>query len=284
MCEGSGVPKFGCKSDLVYIHGKALYLTAFLKCKWVLFTINNQIFMSFNPIRLALVDDQSLFRKVLKNFLSAQSNLDVAIEASDVSDLINQMKRATIDILLLDMFLPGMHGTDAVKVIRDKYPAVRILTLSMSTDMDLIGNMLDSGIHGYISKGDDPEELLRAIQAISENRIYRNALLTEALYWNKQNSVDVYANKSRASLNEREKKILQLLWEEKSNREMADELYLGIRTVERIRQDMKEKIGVKSTIGLIKFAVRNKIIVLPDPPVRPDQRTAVASTYTQYQA
>jgi DNA-binding NarL/FixJ family response regulator len=220
--------------------------------------------MCTNPIKLALVDDQSLFRKVLKSFLSSQSNLDVRIEVSDVSELVSQMRLQPIDVLLLDLFLPGLCGADAVKFIRDKYPAVKILAISVSTDIDLVCHMLDCGIHGYISKGDDPEELLRGIQAISENRIYRNALLTEALYYNRQNSTDARANMRQISLNEREKKILQLLWEEKSNREIADELYLGIRTVERIRQDLKEKIDVRSTIGLVKYAVRNKIIAYQD--------------------
>jgi DNA-binding NarL/FixJ family response regulator len=216
--------------------------------------------MCTNPIKIAIVDDQSLFRKVLKNFLSSQSNLEVCIESWDVADLASQMKMQMVDILLLDIFLPGISGAEAVKFIRDKYPAVKILAISVSTDVELVCSMLDSGIHGYISKADEPDELLLAIQAISENRIYRNALLTEALYWNRKNTSDA----RQISLNDREKKILELLWEEKSNREIADELYLGTRTVERIRQDLKEKIGARSTIGLVKYAVRNNIIAVHD--------------------
>jgi DNA-binding NarL/FixJ family response regulator len=242
-------------------------------------TINNLSSMSLNPISLALLDDQSLFRKVLKNFLITQSNLDVAVEATDVLDLISQLKRTPVDILLLDIFLPGVHGIDAVRLIRDKYPSVRILVLSASTDMDLISSMLDSGVHGYISKGDEPEELIRAIQAIAQNRLYRNTLLTEAMYWSKQNAVSIDSNRSQVTVNERESKILQLLWGEKSNREIADELFLGIRTVERIRQDLKEKVGAKSTIGLIKFAVREGIITTPESRVRPGQNAKVAAGY-----
>ena len=192
------------------------------------------------------------------------------------------MRLQTIDVLLLDLFLPGLYGTEVVKFVLDKYSAVKILAISMSTDIDLICNVLDSGAHGYISKADDPEELLIAIQAISENRIYRNALLTEALYRNRQNSLDACANRRQISLNEREKKILELLWEEKSNREIANELYLGTRTVERIRQDLKEKIGVRSTIGLVKYAVQNKIIVDQGPvSAAPDQMIVVSAGFAR---
>jgi len=122
--------------------------------------------------------------------------------------------------------------------------------------------LLDSGIHGYISKSEEPEELLQAIHAVADNRIYQNRIFTEALYRSKQNNISTFTDASSGHLNEREKKILELIWEEKSNKEIADELFLGIRSVEKIRQDMKEKIGVKSTVGLLKYAIRKRIIAV----------------------
>jgi len=130
----------------------------------------------------------------------------------------------------------------------------------MCADMNLISDLLDGGIHGYILKSEEPEELLQAIRVVADNRLYRNKVFTEALYWNKQNDIKTFAGKSSLTLNEREKKILQLIWEEKSNKEIADELFLGIRSVEKIRQDVKEKIGAKSTIGLLKYGINKKII------------------------
>jgi DNA-binding NarL/FixJ family response regulator len=216
--------------------------------------------MLFRPINLAIVDDHALFRKTLKNFLSEQKNIHVTVQASDMFELTAKLKTSSIDVLLMDIFLPELNGKDALKIIRAEFPAIRILVLSMSTDMDLISDLLDAGIHGFISKGDEPEELLQAIQAVSENRIYRNRLFTEALYWNKQNNIKSYVDGSPILLNDRERKILQLIWEEKSNKEMADELFLGVRSVEKIRQDLKEKIGAKSTVGLLKYAISRKII------------------------
>jgi DNA-binding NarL/FixJ family response regulator len=216
--------------------------------------------MIIRPINLAIVDDHSLFRKMLKNFLSDQKNINVFVEASNIFDLRDKLKGTSIDVLLMDIFMPELNGNDALKMIREEYPLLKILVLSMSTDMDLISDMLDSGIHGYLSKADEPENLLDAIVAASENRIYRNRLFTEALYWNKQNNKMPYSSGSEAVLNDREKKILQLIWEEKSNKEISDELFLGIRSVEKNRQDMKEKIGAKSTVGLLKYAISKRIV------------------------
>jgi len=218
--------------------------------------------MLSRPISLAIVDDHVLFRKTLKAFLSDQENISVPVQAADIFDLLNKLKVSSIDVLLIDIFLPEMNGNDALNIIHNEYPAIKILVLSMSTDMNLISDMLDSGIHGYISKSDEPDELLLAIQAVSEGRIYRNRLFTEALYWNKQNNIRSLAKEPFILLNEREKKILQLIWEEKSNKEIADELFLGVRSVEKIRQDIKEKIGAKSTVGLLKYAIHKNLIKL----------------------
>jgi DNA-binding NarL/FixJ family response regulator len=215
--------------------------------------------MLLKPTTLAIVDDHALFRKVLKNYLSEQRNVHVAVQASNMFELFTRLKNYSVDMVLLDVFMPGTNGFDAIKSLHEEYPSLKILVLSMSVDMDLISDMLDMGIYGYISKADEPEELLLAIKSVSENRIYRNRLFTEALYWNKQNNINGFPESS-TSINEREQRILQLIWEEKSNKEIADELFLGVRSVEKIRQDLKEKVGAKSTIGLLKYAIRKKLI------------------------
>jgi DNA-binding NarL/FixJ family response regulator len=218
--------------------------------------------MLFKDLQVAIVDDHSIFRKTLKNYLSEQKGIQVVAQASDMVDLSGKFKNVSIDVLIMDLFMPGLNGNEAVNLMRREYPDIKILVLSMSNDMDLISDLLDSGIHGYISKSDEPEDLVQAIYTVSDNRIYHNKIYTEALYWNKQNTIRARNEGARALLNEREKKILQLLWEEKSNKEIADELFLGVRSVEKIRQDIKEKIGAKSTVGLLKYAIEKKIIAV----------------------
>ncbi len=216
--------------------------------------------MLFRPLHVAIVDDHSLFRKTLKNYLSEQKDIQVVIQATDMADLLGKLNNVPVDVLVMDLFMPGLNGNDAIQLLRSEYPDIKILILSMSNDMDLISDLLDSGIHGYISKSDEPEDLVQAIHTVSANGIYQNRIFTEALYWNKQNNIKARAVDALMLLNEREKKILQLIWEEKSNKEIADELFLGVRSVEKIRQDIKEKIGVKSTVGLLKYAIDKKII------------------------
>ncbi|MHA4812500.1 response regulator [Flavitalea flava] len=216
--------------------------------------------MLTQSINLGIVDDHSLFRKVLRNYLSQQTNINVVVQASDMGDLFSKLKGSSVDILLADLFMPEPDISSSIRLLIDLYPGMKILVLSMCTDLDLISDLLDLGIHGYVSKSDEPEELLQAIITVHGNRLYRNWLFTEALYRNKQKNNKKDTGTAKIDLNHRERKILELLWEEKSNKEIADQIFLSVRSVEKIRQDMKEKLGVKSTVGLLKYAISEKII------------------------
>ena len=217
--------------------------------------------MANGSISIAIADDHTLFRKSLKGYLSQQKHIEVIIEASNAVELINELKSKPADIVLLDIFMPELNGDEAVKIIRSQHPDTKVIILSMHTDLAVVNDLIDTGIHAYISKSDEPEQLLQAIRSVCENRIYKNKIFTEALYWNRQLNVKYGGiNRVNNSLEDREKKILQLLWEEKSNKEIADEVFLSVRSIEKIRQSMKEKLGVKSTIGLIKYGLNNKII------------------------
>jgi DNA-binding NarL/FixJ family response regulator len=218
--------------------------------------------MLTNTIKLALVDDHILFRKTLVHYLSQQESIDVILEASDAPDLFNKLKNKVVEILLVDIFMPKVSGTDALTMIRNEYPDIKIIVLSMCTDISLVNTLLDVGIHGYISKADEPEELVKAIRSASDDRIYRNKLFTEALYFGTQKNIKVNTREVKVNFDDREKKIIQLLWEEKNNREIADQLFLSVRSIEKIRQDIKEKLGVKTTVGLLKYALNKKIIDL----------------------
>lgn len=208
-------------------------------------------------INLAIVDNQALFRRPLKSFLCEQGNINIPINVSSIEELLKTLKNFPIDILLADV---SFSEADAVRTIKNDYPNIRILAVSGNTDIDLVSTLLDWGIYGYIAKTDEPEDLVRAIESAAQNLIYHNRLFTEALYCNKQNSIS--DSDSLPTLNDREKTILRLIWMEKSSKEIADELFLGVRSIEKIRQDIKEKIGVKSTVGLLKYAIDHKIIDL----------------------
>lgn len=214
--------------------------------------------MSGLLINLALADDHILFTNLLRDYLTQQKDLQVTVQASNLLELFTKLKRSPVDILLIDLIMPDLNGEDALRMIRQEYAHIKVIVLSMCTDILLINRLMDIGIYGFISKADDPGNLLEAIYAVSQGKIYRNKLLTEALYSSIQNNVKSGAG--HIVFDDREKKILQLLWEEKSNKEIAHEIFLSDRSVEKIRQHMKEKLGVKSTIGLLKYALAHKII------------------------
>jgi len=213
-------------------------------------------------VRIGLLDDHVIFRKTLKAYLSERTNFQVSLQAADFFELLGNLRETPIDVLLLDIFLPRMNGNDAVKLIRRDHPDIKIIVLSMTMDMDVIGSILDEGVQGFVSKADEPEELVAAIEAAAGNKIYRNRIFTEALYWNSQYRHRPLTQVRVQELNDREKKIIQLIWEEKSNKEIADVLYLGVRSVEKIRQEIKEKTGAASTVGVLKYAIEKRIITV----------------------
>jgi DNA-binding NarL/FixJ family response regulator len=211
------------------------------------------------PIKLAVADDHILFRKTLQNYLETQVNVNILLHASNATELLKKLQCSSIDVLIIDISLPELNETELLKVLRHEFPDIKILVLSACRNLSIISELLDLGIYGYVSKLDEPQELLDALMSISNNTIYRNKIFTEALYWNKQSKIKD-CNTDTLVLNEREQKILQFLWDEQSNKEIAKQVFLSVRSVEKIRQDMKEKLGIKSTVGLLKYAIHKKII------------------------
>lgn len=216
--------------------------------------------MVCNPIHVAIADDHTLFRKTLKDYITGQKNINVVVQSPDMQDLLYKLKNNYVHVLLMDEFMPKLNGAEGVKLIRNEHPEVKILILTMRTDMELLCDLMDLGVYGYFSKADEPEELIQAIVTLSEQRIYRNKTFTDVMYWNKQNDIRMHISAPHVSISEREKQILKFLWDEKSNKEIADQLFLSIRSIEKIRQDLKEKLGVKTTVGLLKYAMSMKVI------------------------
>jgi DNA-binding NarL/FixJ family response regulator len=212
-------------------------------------------------IKIAVIDDHNLFRTSLVSFLSKQKGFHVLVEESKPAIFLNKLETAGVDIAIIDYFLHDTYGDELVKAVRQRGDNIKIIALSMSKDLHLISDLIEMGINSYISKYDDIEDLVSAIYAVYDNRIYRNSLFTEALYWKTSSeSGKKVKERQNPDFSDREKTILQMLWEEKNNKDIAGTLFLGIRSIEKIRQTMKEKLGVKTTIGLLKYALKSNII------------------------
>lgn len=216
-------------------------------------------------IRVGLADDYTLFRKTLADYISQQPDISVTLQANSAHELCGQLKHTNVDLIVMDVFPPESNAIDTLQFCRNNFADLKIIILSDCTDLDMISTLLDIGIHAYISKADEPENLLHAIRAVHENKIYRNKFFTEALYWNKQNTATAEMGKRKVVLDDRERRVIQLLWEEKSNKQIADTIFLSVRSVEKIRQEMKEKIGAKTVAGIFKYALKYKLIGVNEP-------------------
>jgi len=182
------------------------------------------------------------------------------MEADNAIDLLDRLKETRVDIILLDLFMPKLSGIDAVTIIRNEYPGIKIIIVTLCTDLKIVRGILNLGIYAYVSKNEDPSHLYQAIMFASEGRIYRNHLFTEALYQDKEKEIRRGLKKTEVSLDEREKKIIQLLWEDKSNKEIASIVHLSISSIEKIKQELKERLVVKSIAGLFSYALQHGII------------------------
>ncbi|MFB6456949.1 response regulator [Chitinophaga sp. Hz27] len=211
-------------------------------------------------ISVAILDKIPLFAKMLKKYLSEQRDLVVNILVSSFDELTDRLSRQQVDVLIMDISMQDYY--EQLKQLRKEFPQLKVLILSMCTDLQIVSDLQDLGIYGYISKTEDGDELIHAIKMTADNDIFRNKLFTEALYLNRHKNMKKADSEALQDLNDREKMIVQLLWEEKTNKEIADELFLSIRSIEKIRQDIRDRLGLKSTVGLLKYALYKRIIHL----------------------
>jgi DNA-binding NarL/FixJ family response regulator len=211
-------------------------------------------------INLLIIDDHDLFRSCLRDALSRQEGINVVAAEVYTPAIFDKLKPTRIDIILLDIFMPDLSGLELIQLFKKEYPEVKVIIVSMCIDPQVICKVVDYGVNAFVSKGDDFDSLVRAIFSVNENKIFKNKIFTDALYWNALKVYREQPDTHKVEFSEREKKMLRLLWEERSNKEIASELFLGIRSIEKMRQDMKEKVGVKTTIGLIKYALHHRII------------------------
>lgn len=195
-------------------------------------------------IRLAILDDQVLFRKILSDYLTTQPDIRVILQTPDLPDLFPKLETGAIDVLLLHV--SPVAGTAMLSLLRKRFPEVKVLVCT--TGHPVWARYTEAA--GYISGEDEPEELLRAIRTVTDNRPYHHH----------RHRTSKVQEEAIVTLSDRDKQLLQLLWEEKSNKEIADQLFLSVRSVEKIRQDLKEKLGVKSTVGLLKYAISCQVL------------------------
>jgi DNA-binding NarL/FixJ family response regulator len=153
-----------------------------------------------------------------------------------------------------------MSGRDVILHLKDNYPEIKIIVISGCQELSIINSVLEMGIHAYISKTADVSELWDALEQVKCNKLYENKLLKQTLYWQAHQRLTQNDTYRQIRYNTTHQKLLELLWQEKSTQEIAHELFMSVSSIEKLKQQLKEKIGAKSTIGLIKYALHKKLI------------------------
>ncbi len=216
-------------------------------------------------IRLILVDDHQLVRTGIANLLAGEPSFEIIGEAADAKDLFELLKQSQPDITVLDIALPGLSGIEITKKLHNDFPGIRILILSMHTSEEFIFNAINSGARGYLPKNTSRKELIEAIYAIHRGEEYFAESISNVIlksYIKKAKSDLQEEENNESLLSKREIEVLKLFAEGMTNQEIADKLFISIRTVESHKNHIMARLELKTTVDLVKFAIRNNIILL----------------------
>ena len=214
--------------------------------------------MSSQELNIAIVDDHEIFRKGLKMVLSKLKNIIKIIEAEDGADFISKLKKnQNIDIVLMDIEMPNMNGIEATKEALKIQPNLKIIALSMFKDDEYIQSMIDAGVKGFLIKNINKDILKKAISTVADGSVYYSEELWD-FFTKKINNLQ--NTNETLKFTKREKEILELLYNGMTNKEIANKLLVSERTVIGHKSNLLSKTGCKNAIGLISYALKNKII------------------------
>jgi two-component system response regulator NreC len=213
-------------------------------------------------IRIILVDDHQLVRDGIKALLTGIPDISIIGEASGGGELFRELETLKPDLLIMDISLPEISGIEITRKICSDFPGINVLILSMYTNEEFIFNSLKAGARGYLPKNTSREELLEAIYSIHKGEEFFGESVSKVMlksYIKRATNEDKPEDKTNTLLTSREIEILKLYVEGLINKEISDKLDISIRTVETHKNHIMRKLGLKSTVELVKFAIRNKI-------------------------
>jgi two-component system, NarL family, nitrate/nitrite response regulator NarL len=208
-------------------------------------------------ITLALVDDHQIVIDGLTSLLKGHEKFDFAFATTDSAEVVEKIAETPIDVLLTDVMMPRLPGNQLAKQVREKYPDVKILALSMSGEGDLVNEMInDADISGYVLKNIGKQELVNAIEKIASGGIY----FSDEVIIELKRTSERRKKKEEAHLTAREIEIIRLIEKEYPNKQIAETLFISERTVETHRKNIFRKTNTNSVIGLVKYAYEHKLI------------------------
>lgn len=222
--------------------------------------------MQDETIRIALVEDQPLFRKGVSALFDSQKEMSVVIEAGNGKELLDRVQEQGRfpDVILMDLQMPVMDGMETTKAIRERNSEVKIIMLSIYNQDKFIAHMVELGANGYLCKNCDPGEVMDAVSSVLKNGFYFTHSTLQAVQQGlKQRKRKVSLGDDHTDLTPREREVLELICMEHTAAEIAEKLFLSVRTVDGHRNNLLSKTGARNTAGLVMYAVKNGIVKAP---------------------
>ncbi len=214
-------------------------------------------------IRLIIADDHEVFRDGLRTLLDKTKGIEVVGEAGNGGELVSLCERFRPDIVLTDILMPGMDGIEASNIITNNFPGIRVIALSMFNHEDLVIDMLNAGAVGFLVKNAHKSEIIQAVFTVYRNKPYYCKLTSARMPRVLARIQSGSELRQKVYFSPREKEIIRLVCEEKTSREIAALLHMSVRTVEEYRVRIKEKMDVKSTTGLVIYAIQHQLYKMP---------------------
>lgn len=212
-------------------------------------------------IRIMLVDDHKVVRDGIKYYFEDQPDCEVVQEAGNGLEALEVLKESPVDIVITDISMPEMDGIGLLKAIRETMPDQKVIALTMLSEVQHVKEMISHGVNAYLLKNCNEEEILKAVREVQSGSTYFAKDVTQSL-------IDDLAGKRRPKqrltietpLSAREKEVLKLIAMEHTNQEIADKLFISVRTVDSHKRNLLEKTGAKNIAGLVMYAVEHSLV------------------------
>lgn len=211
-------------------------------------------------IRIVLAEDQSIVREGLRSLLDSKPGLEVVAEAADGQQAVELVRQVQPDVVLLDINMPNLNGLEAAQRIHVDFPHIGLLMLTMYDNVEFFFEAIRAGAAGYILKSDNTDELVNALRLVARGEAYLPPKLARELVERQRNMPLQTQAGGYSRLSEREREVFLGIAQGLSNRELADRLFISPSTVQTHRSHILEKLGLSSTVDLVRYAVRIGLI------------------------
>ena len=213
------------------------------------------------PLRILIVDDHAVVRRGVRSLLESEAGWEISGEATTGREAVDMARRLQPDVIVMDLSLPELNGLDATRQILKDSPRSEILVLTMHHSEELARDVLHAGARGYVLKSDADQSLIAAVKSLREHKPFLSSKVTEFVLDDYLRQTDALEEAlTHEAVTAREREIIQLLAEGKSNKEAASILGISVKTIEAHRANIMRKLRLRSVSELVRYAIRNKIV------------------------